>query len=196
MPAMKDPVRLGIDLDGVVIDHRAHKLRLARERGYDLEPWQANTNLMGRYLPREAYAAIQRELYGPLTLQAPSVPGAVEGLAALSGEPYIVTAREAASRVIVRQWLDQHGVEESVPPGRVIFCADGEEKGSHCLRLGLGVFLEDKLSYLRRTPKTALRVLLDEDAVADLLDVEPDIVVVRSWPEFVALVREHASPHA
>lgn len=189
---MEEPIRLGIDLDGVVIDHREHKLRIARRHGYVLEPWQVNTNLLGSYLPRDVYAALQRELYGPLTLQAPPVPGAIEGLSALVGEPYIVTAREPDSHPVVKEWLVANRAA-AVPPERTVFCADGKEKGSQCVRLGLRVFLEDKLSYLRHIPKSMLRVLLDEDGIADRLDVDPDIVVVRSWPEFTALVRERAS---
>ncbi|HTM68099.1 MAG TPA: hypothetical protein VL426_02265, partial [Candidatus Binatia bacterium] len=72
---MRPPLRIGIDLDGVLIDHREHKRKLAEEYGFALEPWQSNSNVLRKFVPEDVYRSMQEALYGQLTRVAPAVAG-------------------------------------------------------------------------------------------------------------------------
>jgi len=181
------PLRIGLDFDGVIVDHRPHKLRLAGALGFALEPWQANTNVMRGYLSEDAYRSVQKPLYDELTVLAPPVAGALETLARLPGELYVISARRPGNEVSARAWMEKNGLHAFVPKERVIFCATGRDKRDHVERLGLSLFLDDKISYLGHLPETMTRVLFDEDGIAARVAVPPEFEVVKSWAEFAAL---------
>lgn len=188
-----NPLRFGIDFDGVIVDHRQHKLRLAGNLGVALEPWQTNSNLFRTHLPdEEIYRRVQEPLYGALTVAAPMVAGAFEGLAALPGEIYIISARRPGNEASAIEWMVRNGLHEIVPRERVIFCESGRDKRGHCERLGISMFLDDKLSYLGHLPETVSRVLFDEDRIARLLDLPADVRVAVNWKAFVAMADEYA----
>ncbi len=187
---MPKPFRVGIDLDGVIIDHRPNKLRLAAEFGIPLEQWQANSNVMKHYVAAETYEAIQKPLYAHLTLEAPPVKDAVECLKNLPGEVYIISARDPSNQHFASEWLRERGLFRLIPPERVIFCHRGREKPVHCARLGISTFLDDKISYLEHLSPEMHRVLFDEDGVAGRLAVPAGLAVTRSWPEFARLLQE------
>lgn len=191
------PLRFGIDFDGVIVDHRPHKLRLAEALGVALEPWQTNSNLLHAYMPDEAtYRKLQEPLYGDMTVVAPAIAGALEGLARLPGEVYVISARRPGNEHSAREWMRKNGLYQIVPPERVIFCEGGRDKRGHCERLGVSMFLDDKLSYLGHLPDTLKRVLFDDDGIAHRLEVPGDVRVARDWQTFLAYAEEHASQPA
>jgi len=185
---MRQSLRVGIDLDGVIIDHRHHKCLLARERGLELEPWQANSNLMKQFVPGDVYEAIQAPLYSRLTPAAPPVEGALEYLPLLQAEVYIVSARRPETIRYAQEWLLKHRVYDIVPADRVFFCGSGAEKRGYCERLGLSVFLDDRLNFLEMLPPQTRKVLFDQDGIAARIGPAESIGVAGDWPRFAALL--------
>jgi hypothetical protein len=181
--------RIGLDLDGVIIDHTASKIRLVAEHGLRLEPWQTNTNIFGRLIGREVYRAIEGRLYGELTESSAPVAGALEHLALLPDDTCIVSARNEISRGPAQRWLELHGVTSVIAPERIIFVGSGEEKLPELLRLGITDYLDDKLSVLRGLPSDIGRVLFDEYRLSSKLDLPTDVVVVTSWVDFISSLR-------
>jgi hypothetical protein len=191
------PLRFGIDFDGVIVDHRPHKLRLAGELGVALEPWQTNSNLMHAFMPdEETYRRLQEPLYGAMTVEAPAIAGALEGLARLPGEIYVISARRPANEASALAWMAKNGLHDIVPRERVIFCEGGRDKGGHCQRLGISMFLDDKLSYLDHLPDTLTRVLFDDDGIAHRLQLPAGMRVASDWETFLAIAQERAALHA
>jgi 5'(3')-deoxyribonucleotidase len=184
--------RIGIDLDGVLIDHREHKRKLAGEHGFALESWQANSNVMEKFVPEQVHDAIREPLYGQLTPHAPPVAGALQGLAALRAEVYIISARRPHSVRYAQDWLIKHRVYDAVPAERIYFCGGDEEKRGYCDRLGISLFLDDKVSVLDALPGKTKRVLFDEDGVAESLGVKERLHVVKDWDEFRTVLQGHA----
>lgn len=188
------PIRFGIDFDGVIVDHRPHKLRLAGELGIALEPWQTNTNLLHAYMPsEEAYRKLQEPLYGAMTVDAPAVAGALEALARMPGEAYVISARRPGNEASALAWMAKNGLHDVIPRERVIFCESGRDKRVHCERLGISMFLDDKLSYLGHLPETLTRVLFDDDGIAHRLEVPADVRIARDWQEALAFAEERAA---
>jgi hypothetical protein len=185
---MAQPVRIGLDFDGVIIDHHQHKLRLAAEKGYDFEPWQTNTNVMKSLMEVPTYRGLQDVLYNRLTLEAPPIAGALETITAIPAEFYIVCARAPINIRFAQEWIGQHRLYDLIPAERIFFCGTSEDKRSYCERLGLQAFLDDKLGTLRVLPSRVQRFLFDDDGIAESLNVESDIDVVRNWHDFRHLI--------
>lgn len=190
---MPRPYRIGIDLDGVLIDHREHKRKLAAEYGIALEPWQTNANVMGRFVPEEIYGAIQEPLYTRLTLDAPPVAGALEHLPALKAEIYIVSARRAESIRYAQNWLSSRRIYDFVPAERIHFCGGDEEKRGYCDRLAIDLFLDDKVRVLDALSGKIKRILFDEDDIAAALGVEERLHIAKTWAEFREMVNNTKS---
>lgn len=186
---MRLPLKIGLDLDGVIIDHTENKLALAAERGLALEPWQTNSNVMGNLLPPEDYREIRDQVYADLTSEAPAVKGALESLGELEGELFIVSARRADTVRYAQNWLDRNRVYDLIPAERIFFCGDETEKKLHCHRLNLQMYLDDKLQVLTLLPLTVRRVLFDNHGLADRLELPQKISVVNDWAEFLRLSR-------
>jgi len=183
--------RIGIDLDGVIIDHTPAKLHLAAGFGFVLEPWQTNTNLMKGFMPIERYRALQESLYGEMTLRAPAVSGAKESLTAAmdSGfEPHLISRRSAASVPFARDWLASHGFSGIFSEDRIHFCPSDAEKAVVCGHLSIASFVDDKLSVLMGLPPVARRILLVPDGAAGRLVPSSEITVAPDWPSCLAAI--------
>lgn len=192
---MTPPVRIGIDLDGVIINHRQHKCDLAREFGVELEPWQANSNVMRKYIPEAHYDDLQDRLYGRMTVEAPPVEGALERLAQLPGEVFIVSARRPQTVRSAQEWLSRNRLYDIIHAERIFFCGSDADKRGYCDRLGINVFLDDKVKVLEYLPKVASRVLFDEDGIAERLQVQDWLRVATNWEQFLHLLgQEYKTP--
>jgi hypothetical protein len=178
-------MRIGLDLDGVIIDHRQNKHVLARDYGYALEPWQANANVIRDVIPEPHASDLHAKLYSHLTLAAPPMDGAIEHLARLPGEVFIVSARRERSAPYAEMWLLNSGIlHQVIPKERIHFVGGGAEKPAAIERLGLDVFLDDEAGVLRGLPGSVRRFFFDPDGVAGRLGLDPGIAVVRGWSEF------------
>ncbi len=189
---MWNPRRIGIDLDGVIIDHREHKRLLAGEYGIALELWQTNSNVIRKHVPEEVLENLQGELYGAMTKKAPPVAGALELLPTLKAEVYIVSARRLDTIRYAQDWLIGNHVYDAVPAERIFFCGTDDEKRGYCDRLGIDLFLDDKISVLESLGAKTKRVLYDEDDIARQLNVEDRFNVAKTWDEFAVLANGKA----
>lgn len=183
-------MRIGLDFDGVLVDHGEHKLRLAAARGFNLERWQANTNLMQEFLPEEDYREIKEVIYTLLTPHAPPVKGMLEHLDALEGELYLISARRTDSIRFAQDWMQHHRIYDRIPAERVYFCSNSSEKYKYIQRLGIEAYLDDKVSVLESLPYQTRKFLLDPDGVAERYELRSDIEVVPHWRDFVRMLQE------
>lgn len=181
-------LRVGLDFDGVIIDHHDHKIRLAEAYGISLAREQANTNVMKDLLPFEVYRALQDDLYTKLTPSAPPVAGALEAIAAVPAEYFIVSTRSPASIRFAQEWIGRHRLYDHIPAERIFFCGTSEDKRVYCERLRLDVFMDDKLAVLAGLPRDMHRLLFDPDGTGDELKTDPHIVTITDWAEFRKMV--------
>lgn len=179
---------VGLDLDGVIIDHHENKIALARELGYQLERWQTNTNVMRQFLPPDKAKELAKNLYTVSTPRAAPVLGALEAIAKLPKETYIISARDANSIPFAEEWLMKNGVYDIISKERIIFCSNGSEKSPLCEKLEISTFLDDKVSFLNFLPDKTKKILFDEDGVVRELNISPEIQVAGSWSEFLSLL--------
>jgi hypothetical protein len=188
---MTQPKRIGLDFDGVIVDHSANKLKLAEGLGCRLEHWQTNTNVMKRFLRPETYEAIQDCLYYEFTPLADPMDGALENIARLVAagiEPHIISARDDRSRPFAMEWIQKYRLTDMIPPERLHFVGSGDDKRALVESLGISSFLDDKMAVLAHLPETTRRYLFDQHDIAKQIDLAGSDAVVRTWKEFVDLV--------
>lgn len=179
---------IGLDFDGVIIDHHENKMRLAKELGYKLERRQTNTNLMRQFLPSDKAEELKESLYTVSTPSATSVSGSFEAMAKLPKETYIISARTKESVKFAKEWMTKYKLFDLIPPERIIFCRNGAAKGPLCEQLKVTHFLDDKFSFLKYLPLKTKKILFDEDGVAAEINVSSEIQVVGNWGEFLSLI--------
>ncbi|MEI7741393.1 MAG: hypothetical protein WCJ29_02710 [bacterium] len=183
-------LRIGLDLDGVIMSHREAKQRLAVLRGFSLEPWQTNANVLRHHLPDAEYQAIQKIIYGDATLAAPPVSGALESIIELSRTPgielYLISARRTGiARDSAITWLRKQSVIDYIPEERMIFVERTADKPGPVEALQITHFLDDSLDALEPLPRNVAKYFFDEDGVTPNLGKSHDFSVVESWSEFV-----------
>ncbi|MEA3249489.1 MAG: hypothetical protein U9Q03_03965 [Patescibacteria group bacterium] len=181
-------MRIGLDFDGTMVDHGEHKMRLAAARGFSIERWQTNTNVMKQYLPSDDYSEIKEIVYTLLTPHAPPMDGLVEHLAALEGELYLISARRSTSIRFAQEWLQGYNVYDHIPAERVFFCPSSDEKHKFVQRLGIDVYLDDKARVLESLPRQTRKVLFDSDSISGRIDLHKDIEIAADWRDFVRLM--------
>ena len=181
-------LRVGIDLDGVLIDHSSNKLKVAERQGYVLESWQANSNIMHDIIPPEEYAALREEVYTQMTVDAPPIIGALEAIAELDCEAYIVSARRPKSIRFAQEWLLKHNVFETIPAERIFFCGSKNDKMEICDRLGIKILIDDQLGVLKLLSPKVKRVLFDIDGISGNLDIQEGMYVANGWDQVRKLV--------
>lgn len=180
--------RIGIDLDGVLIDHTANKIAAAARLGYTLEPWQTNTNVIREVMAPHDHALLHDEVYLKMTCEAPAIPGALEHLATLDGELYIVSARKLKAVRYAQQWLMTNGVFDIVPAERMFFCESRKDKRAICDRLGITAFVDDHLDVLQSLSPRMKRVLFDHHGVGPRIAVDEGCDVASDWSQVPSLV--------
>lgn len=184
-------MRIGIDFDGTICDHHEHKLALAARHGLTLEPWQTNSNIMSAHVPQDIYRRLSLTLYGEMTLDAPPVPGALEAIASLPGELYVISARRPDSAPFALQWMEAHGVFDKIPRERVFFCAKDGDKHAHCLTQKIDLFIDDKVSVLDALPGGIKKIWFDEDGLEGRIPAPEGLKIAKNWQEAVAIFAEH-----
>lgn len=147
-------VRVGLDLDGVIVDSIGTWLRLLREGGgFPVAP--------DAY--PEPYAnpemAAFCDLHEVEMLIAPRpVPGAVEAVTSLKAAGHdlvVITARGPRVRRLTEAWLDYYGL----PVDDLHFLAGGN-KGEAARRAGVSIFVEDAPSNAIALAAARIPVLL------------------------------------
>lgn len=165
-------------------------MRLAAARGFALERWQTNTNVMKRFLPEEDYSEIKEIVYTLLTPDAPPMVGLLDHIADIGGELYLISARRTTSIRFAQDWLQAHRIYDHIPAERVHFCPSSSEKHKFVQRLGIDAYLDDKVSVLDSLPYQTRKFLFDSDGISDRVEVHQDIEVVPSWRDFVKMFEE------
>lgn len=166
IPMNRKPA-IGLDLDGVIIDHTSNKLQKARELGYELAPHDTASAVMKSRVALSHYREIQRHIYGPATVSAPAVLGALETIEKLASfcDLYIISRRNIAdgNDGSGQAWLENHGILAHIPAERVFFVPHDVvgAKDAVAKKFGIQLYLDDQLKILHELPSVATRVLFD-----------------------------------
>lgn len=175
-------IKIGFDLDGVLLDHKNNRLKAAEMLGYkDFSERTPVEEFKSRMLASD-YEKMQEYFYDEAT---PDIMSGVEELWKELGdcELYIISRRrKLGSRA---EALKRLGKNINFVPENVFFVEKDEDKNRVIKKFGIDIFIDDRLSILE-TIDSAERFLFDEFGVYKTQKLG-DITVVHSHKELLEI---------
>lgn len=183
---------LGLDLDGVILDHTQNRILMSQKFGYNLSPADTPSDIITKKLSPEDYQKIHKILYDDpkISLTAALVPGARRGLRYLKQSPdlryYLISRRnprDSAMKIIKKYqlWPNYLG------PENTFFVKEKKDKDKVAKELGINYFLDDQPSVLSALASVENKFLMDLLGVYNKESQYQggDYKIVSSWKEFL-----------
>lgn len=184
-------MRIGLDLNGVIVDSTRIKVQLARQfYGIQLDPGNSVRMTLDHRIPETVYNSLQSLTYWTSALlEAPAMPEAVRTLQKLEGsdhEVFAVTRLAPEGVQFGRQWLAEHQLSRE----RLISVGRGGQK-SWVLRANFDVYVDDHPHILQDLQGVVpFRFLIDapynqgvhEDGVIRVTDLQELFVKIKELP--------------
>jgi hypothetical protein len=156
---------VGFDMDGVIIDHAANKIALAKRYGMSLVFADTHSERLQLLMPRDSYKDFQNELYGTtdFALSAQAMEGAEATLRLLQD-------RGISFKLISRRRNPEHAIALLTRRGlwgtyftdkNAFFVATPGEKNVIAVREGVTHFVDDERNVLAAMQDVRTRFLFD-----------------------------------
>lgn len=176
---------IGLDLDGVIIDHTQSKIDAAKSLGIDLSVSDTPSDVLRNRIEEDAYKKIQRMIYDDkdTAFNDPMIPGAEEGLDAIknSGFKYFLISRQKLPE-LTKDNLKYRGLWGKYFNEKNTFFIIEESKREKAKELKVNIYIDDKPSVLSDMETVNQRFLFDP------LDVYPNedwYKKKKTWKEFL-----------
>ncbi|MDD4990339.1 MAG: hypothetical protein PHW31_03455 [Candidatus Pacebacteria bacterium] len=176
--------KIGIDLDGIIINHTENTLKTAGSFGFALKKEQTVYQIMKGLIPQEERRKISKIVYGKLSLSPPPWTYALSSMKKLHRkglELFILSARQQSHYAL--KWLKKYGVTKDVPLKNIFFVKESEDKAAIVRKIKVDIFLDDKTTVLESIQKYCLPVWFNPHKLKNALEFKE----VHSWLEFVKL---------
>lgn len=182
---IKSEVFLGCDLDGVIIDHTASKILLARKFDLNIIKSQTHGEKLSQLLGSR-YAEFKHDLYDnpKIALASPMMPGAkkVLQLFCKAGVRFAAISRRSKNFSISITTLHRYGLWPDIfNEQNTFFVQNKEGKNIKAAELGISHFIDDEPEVLEQLTSVKIKYLFDPH---DIL-VGQEYIHIRSWPELV-----------
>lgn len=179
---------IGLDLDGVILNHAPMRLRLAKKRGFTLLPRQTPSSIIKRVVPLPHHRLIQYFLYShpKVSLETPLMAWSKTGLKKIkdSKTPYFLISRRRESELAVKL-LRLRGLWPTYfNPRNVFFVSQAEDKNLKAKELGVTHFFDDEPEVLEKLKQVKNRFLFDQFNVFKKVPYHR----VKNWKELIASV--------
>lgn len=193
--------KIGIDVDGTILDTNSYLIGFAAQKLGLKEPKKFNLDNMNEVFGisfREAqgivYLGMQERGFGALS----PIPGAVEGITRIVNQGYVpvlVSSRHGEFSEVTRTNIRNH-FQTSFPAG---YSTNHPHLDSNpgclskpglCLKKGIKVMIEDSLTEAERLADAGIWVvLMDRENRYNLNGNTPDLILLtRSWKENIAAI--------
>ncbi|MDO8504578.1 MAG: hypothetical protein Q7S36_01870 [Candidatus Liptonbacteria bacterium] len=174
---------IGLDLDGVIIDHSELKVKLAKKHGVDITLKETPSEIMWTFFPEETWREIQTGLYGgsELSMKAPLMPGALTGIEVIKagGNPYFLVTRRRNMDIIVEVLRTGNLWPKFFNEKNVFAAQNLEDKEIISKKLGITAYADDERRVLKSLLSVPDKILFDPFGVFD----DSEFVNVGSWVE-------------
>lgn len=184
---------IGLDFDGTIVDHTETKIRLAEKFGIVLSPERTASESMKMHVPEDIYRKIQKDLYGEETMNSNPMEGVekiISALSKVSSGLYVVSRRgqgQDGEVDIARRWIKKF-LSHSFADSQLYFVKEDKEKDAVCKKLGVSLFLDDKISVLDNLASVKYKVFFDQFGIFQKKDFSYERV--ESWQEFYEFFRK------
>ena len=177
---------IGLDLDGVIINHAPVKIELAKKFGFKLKPEETPSEIMRRIIDEATYKEIQFNLYdNPKFFKtAPLMAGAKSGLKKLkdSSLPFALISRRKDSKSAIAV-LKYHGLwPKFFDVSNTFFVVEPADKNVKAQELGVTHFADDEFKILEKLANVKNKFLFDN---LDAFENIHGYTRVESWKELI-----------
>ena len=184
---------IGLDLDGVIIDHTKNRVRLAEKLGFSLAPEETVTDIVKKKLPKDTYDTIKNLIYDDPTIgvSSPFMHGAEKGLKYLHehGIPYYVISRRDPYDMAI-QLLKKLGRWPSYfNEKNTFFVKTKEDKNNKARELGVTIYLDDQPSVLDALVDVPQKLLFDPLYAYAKRPEYTQYSKIHSWDKFIQVVK-------
>ena len=177
---------IGLDLDGVIIDHTQNKIKVAKSFGFRVTAKKIQSEALKGILPEKEYKKLQRVIYNKMTLDAPPTPLALGILQKLSQNYkfFIISRRRKDNLNMVWCWFEKYKIFKIIPKRNIIFVEKDGDKNFWCKKLKIKVYLDDKVKVLDLLSFVPWRIFFNPHKVLH----NKKYLEIKSWKEFSKLV--------
>ncbi|MFA6364848.1 MAG: hypothetical protein WCW78_00400 [Candidatus Paceibacterota bacterium] len=176
-------IKIGLDMDGVLIDHTGIRIKLAKEYGFALIPKDTPSDILRTILPDKERWAIQNTIYNdPLvSLEAPLIKNVEESLKRLTELeiPFFLISRRKDANLAMRL-LEARGIwPRYFNPENTHFVITPEDKDTEAIKLGITHYVDDETKVLKALNSVPHKILFDPYDAQE----EGDYVRAHSWED-------------
>lgn len=185
-------LNIGLDLDGVIIDHTQNKIKVAKSLGFNIKKEETQSEILKTILPKEKYKKLQEIIYSEKTLESPPVTLSLEILKKLTKNNdynfFTISRRKKRKQDVIsgQQWLEKYQVFKIIPEKNVFFVTEEKDKNIYCRKLKIKVYLDDKIKALKFIPSVPYRVLFNPYKNSN----NEDFLEIKFWKEFPKLLKK------
>jgi len=172
---------IGLDLDGVIIDHTQNKIKKAKELGYFIKANETPSGKLKKLISLTDYRLIQKFIYNEGTSSAKPMEGVLKAVKNLSKnhQIVIVSRRAKESRKIALDWLEKHGFLNYIKRKNIYFVKSDPDKNMVAKHLKTNLYIDDKLKVLRSLKDVPVKILFDYFNVVRRTNKE--IKKIKNW---------------
>lgn len=182
----KSNLKIGFDLDGVIIDFSLIRQALSKELGYNLKLEETPSDVIRTIIPEEIKHRLQHLIFDDLkySLQLPLMNGARESLAALKdrGINFYLISRRKIPEVAVGL-LKQHNLwPDYFNEQNAFFVSEPKDKEIAAKKIGITHYADDEIGVLEVLNSVLHRFLFDP------FNVQPESDFyqrVQNWEELM-----------
>lgn len=157
---------IGLDMDGVILDHAETKVLLAGQLGFRVKPEETPSEIMKDKMPIDVYHKMQNQLYDhpEVAFLSPLMSGAREFLEQLIslGTPYFLISRrrnpDVAVEILRRKGLWPRFFNEK----NTFFVLEKEDKNIKAEELRVTHYVDDETGVLEKLPFVKYKFLFDK----------------------------------
>jgi phosphoglycolate phosphatase-like HAD superfamily hydrolase len=185
---MESKIRIGFDMDGVLIDHTESKLVMAKSLGFELTKEQTPSQIMRSVLPKETWERIEPILfYDPqYAFISQIMPGALEVLKSLRKDsiPIFIISRRKKPSVAV-EFLKMKGLwPHFFSEKNCSFVTHPHEKNAEAEKFGLTHYIDDEPTVLGSLTNVPNKFLFDQ---YNTFKDAKNYIRVTTWADFQIL---------
>lgn len=175
-------MKIGFDLDGVIVDHTLAKIELVSKFGYKIKKSDTPSEVLRTILPKEILEAVQRNLYNeihPSSFLMFGVNEIIPKIKALRVKYFLISRRKISGPAIgflVKNDLWPAYFNES----NSFFVLEKEDKDKKAKELGITHYVDDEVAVLEKLKSVNHRFLFDSHNVFPNTDF---YTKVASWED-------------
>jgi len=188
--SVKSKKLIGLDLDGVILDHTENRIRLAKQLGFEVLPQETPVDILVKKIGIAAYQQMKKMLYenANLARSIPLMPGAKKGLHYLKtiGMPYVLISRRHPPDAAFVS-LKVHGLwPDYFETTNAFFVVEKKDKDIKAKALGVTHFVDDEPSVIVELASVPVRFLFDP--LGAYSEIPAGSAKVSSWAELLGKI--------